>query len=208
MNNCLYNNSCIRFKCDLACKPYTEFEHWFNRCGLTTKNPLFLADQSKYEVCNELLKSAELDLRDESNYMHIGVYSGPNAQLVADLTTYLAIIRYCLGCGLYNGVYRLNFSEYLDEIKSSWNNRSNTTSLDNMKIWIKSSKCVIIYNLGLVRFGDFESQTLLSIFQERYDQEKYTIVVLENGKLSLPGKHDSMFYQKLKNEISARGVRV
>ena len=208
MKNCPYNNTCIRFKCDRSCKVYTEFEHWSNRCNLTIKNSLFRVDKSKIIRASQLLIAAENDKSSDSNYIHIGVYSGQDSQLIGDLATYLAILKYCSGTGFYNGVYRLNFQNYLDEIKSSWDTRYDSPLLGDMKIWIQSCKCLVIYNLGLIRFGDFESQTLLSIFQERYDETKTTIVVLEGGKFCLPGRNASIFYQKLKNEISSRGVRL
>lgn len=208
MKNCPYNNTCIKYRCDFACKSYAEFEHWANRCSITLLNPLFLSGKDKISQASRIIRKAESDDISRSSYLHLGIYSGDKSQLTADLIAYLAILRYCQGSGLYHGVYKLNFSQYLDEIKKSWNTKSNSEKLEDIKIWIRSSKCLVICNLGLVRFGDFESQTLLSIFQERYDQEKYTIVVLDGGKLSLPGKADSVFYQKLKNEIALRGVRV
>ena len=207
MLGCPYNNSCIKPSCDLSCGDFSEFEHWANRCGLTITNPALTASESKIKEADQLIQSAKQDIDIDSSYIHISVYSGEKAQLMADLTSYVAICKYCRNIGFYNGVYKLNFSQYLDEIKKSWNTRSNE-KLDDMKIWIASSKYLIICNLGLVRFGDFESQTLLSIFQERYDQEKYTTLILEKGKFSLPGKSDSLFYSKLKKEITSRGVRL
>lgn len=208
MKNCPYNNSCIRLRCDRSCKTYTEFEHWANRCGLTVKSPIFCAEQSKIEIASEILKKAQNDALPNSNYLHLGVYSGSDFQVIGDLITYLAIVKYCSGAGLYNGVYRLNFSQYLEETKNSWDRSYDTSFLDDIKIWLRTCRCLIIFNLSLIRFGDFESQTLLSIFQQRYDQNKSTIVVLEGGRLCLPGKLDSIFYQKLKNEMTLRGVRL
>ena len=202
-----YNNTCIKPICDLACSEFSEFEHWSNRCGLTITNPALRANQTKILEADSLIQSARQDIHNDSNYIHISVYSGDKSQFMADLTSYVAICKYCRNIGFYNGVYKLNFSQYLDEIKKSWNTRNNS-KLDDIKIWIKSSKYLVICNMGLVRFGDFESQTLLSIFQERYDQEKYTILILEKGKFSLPGKSDSLFYAKLKKEIASRGVKI
>ena len=207
MLGCPYNNTCIKPNCDLACSEFSEFEHWANRCDLNIANPALRVSQSKILEADKLIQLAKLEAPLESNYIHISVYSGDKAQLMADLISYVAICKYCKNIGFYNGVYKLNFSQYLEEIKKSWNTRNND-KLDDIRIWIRSSKYLVIYNMSLVRFGDFESQTLLSIFQERYDQAKYTIVVLEKGKFSLPGKSDSLFYSKLKKEITSRGVKL
>jgi hypothetical protein len=122
----------------------------------------------------------------------------------ADIVSYVAICKYCKNRGLYNGVYKLNFSKYLDEIKQNWNTRANDQKLNDIKIWIESSSYLIIYNLGLVRFGDFESQILLSILQDRIHSK--TAVILEPGKYGLLGKPDSIFFSKLKTEFVSRGV--
>lgn len=209
MINCPYNNCCIKSFCDLSCSEYSEFMHWMNRCDLTVKNPCICASLEDICLANDLIqKSIEDTNNQNSNYMHISVYSGDKSQYMADLTAYLAICKYCRNIGFYNGVYKLNFAKYLDEIKKSWNSRYNSEHLEDMKIWIHSSRYLIIYNLGLVRFGDFESQTLLSIFQDRYTDDKYTILALDKGKFSLPGKLDSLFYLKLKQELVARGAKL
>ena len=208
MLNCPYNNSCIKPSCDLSCGEFSEFEHWFNRCGLTITNPALRSSVQKINEADNLIKCAESDVNTDSSYIHLSIYSGPQAQQMADLTSYVAICKYCRNIGFYNGVYKLNFSQYIEEIKKSWNNRYNDEKLEDMKLWIRSSKYLIICNLGLVRFGDFESQTLLTLFQERYEQNKFTILVLEKGKFGLPGKADSLFYSKLKKEITSRGVRL
>ncbi len=208
MLNCPYNNTCIKSSCDLACGEFSEFEHWRIRNGLTLNNPVVKADYKQLMECYNILEAARSDTNTTSNFNHIGIYSGQNPQYTADLITYIAICYYCKDIGFYQGVYELNFLKYLDEIKASWNTRSDSELLSDMKIWIQSSKYLVICNMGLVRFGDFESQTLLSIFQERYSEDKYTILVLDGGKFALPGKPDSLFYNKLKKEITDRGVNI
>lgn len=208
MINCPYNNSCIKSICDLSCSDYSEIEHWMNRCELKLSNPAIRLGLDKISEVEELISNAELDVGETSNYIHLSVHSSPNPQLMADLTSYILICKYCRKNGFYNGVYKLNFAQYLDELKKSWNSRYNDGHLDDIQIWINSAKYLIICNLGLVRFGDFESQTLLSILQERYDYNKYNFIFLEKGKYSLPGKSDSLFYAKLKKEIMSRGVKI
>lgn len=208
MLNCPFNNSCIKSSCDYSCSEFSEIIHWMNRCDLTIANPSVRASRDQILSAEKIIQQAVKDTDLDSSYMHISVYCGGKSQFFADLTTYVCICKYCRNIGFYNGTYKLNFSSYLEEIKKSWNSRNNSDSLEDIKLWINSARYLIITNLGLVRFGDFESQTLLSIFQDRYDQNKYTMLFLEKEKFILPGKQDSVFYAKLKNEISIRGVRV
>ena len=206
MLKCPYNNSCIKAECDLACSEFSEFTHWCNRCNISLSSPAISASFEKIKLADDLIKQAHDDeYLEGSNYIHLSVYRGDNNPLMSDLVSYIAICKYCEHKGFYNGVYKLNFSKYIDEIKKSWTTRQDSIDLENMKIWIQSSNYLVVYNLGLVRFGDFESQTLLTILQDRYDIEKHTIFIMEKGKSALLGKPDSMFYAKLKREVNLRG---
>ena len=51
-----------------------------------------------------------------------------------------------------------------------------------------------------------ESQTLMRMYQSRNDVNKYTINVLGNGKYPIVGKSESIFYARIKDEMSLRGV--
>lgn len=209
MIDCPYNNTCIKAYCDLSCGEYSELLHWCNRCDITITNPVMQSKQDDILLADAIIQRAIKDKNNtDSNFTNISVYKCKNTQYMADLISYTAICRYCKGIGFYNGVYKLNFSKYLDEIKHSWNGRNESDTLENMNLWINSSKFLIIYNLGLVRFGDFESQTILNIFQERYEIDKYTMIVLDEGKYGLNGKQDSLFYHKFKDELVHRGVRL
>jgi len=208
MLNCPYTSSCKRLICDFSCKVFAEYSHWTNRCKISLNNPAIKASLDQISLADTLIKKAAEDNLPESSFTTMSVYSGNKPLLIADLVTYLAITRYCKDAGFYNGTYKLDFADYLDETKKSWNNRYNATDLEDMKIWIRSSKYLIITNLGLVKFGDFESQLLLSILQERYEPERYTIIVLDKGRFALPGKQESMFYSKLRNELKLRGVKL
>lgn len=209
MFKCPYNNTCIKTQCDLSCGEFSELEHWCNRCGISINNPAINASVDDIYIADRVLKNSKLDnVSSNSNYMHISLYCCNNVKYMADLISYTAICRYCKNIGFYNGVYKLNFSQYLDEVKQSWTSRGESELLENMRVWMKSAKYLIIYNLGLVRFGDFESQTLLTLFQERYDEDKFTVIVLETGKFCLNGKSDSLFFHKLKDEFKIRGARL
>lgn len=208
MINCPYTNTCTKFRCDFSCKEFSEFEHWMNRCDLSLSNPVTSASSELIEEAEVYINRSLKDFTFDSSYSNLGVVQVPKPAYFADLISYVLILKYCKNIGFYNGAYKLNYASYLDEIKKGWSSRNSSESLEDINIWIQSSKFLVIYNLGLVRFGDFESQTLLSILQNRYGDDKYTIIVLEKGAYCLPGKNDSIFYSKLKKEITSRGAKV
>ena len=191
----------------MSCSEFSEFLHWANRCDITLSLPSISADAAKIYEADKYIVEAMLDENLQgSDITHLSVCRCDNTRYMADLITYVAICKYCKNIGFYNGVYKLNFAKYVDEIKSSWSSKYPSDHLDDMRIWISSAKYLIIYNIGLVKFNDFEAQTMLSMFQERYGTDKVTIVVTEKSKkYSLLGKSGSVFYEKLKRELSLRG---
>ena len=97
---------------------------------------------------------------------------------VAKAFCYCAICLYGQGTAFSGGVYHLNFHKYIDEIKKSWNTRYETDWLEYARLWSMSSDYLIISHMDYIKFNDFESQTLLSILQERSKPDKTTIVVV------------------------------
>ena len=70
-----------------------------------------------------------------------------------------------------------------------------------MRIFSESAKVLIISNLDYVNFGDFESQTMLNLLQERQSREFTTILVSPpiNQLVSTKG---SVFFNRLKSILA------
>ena len=206
LKDCPYKSSCTRLVCDYACSMFTTYDHWASRSSITLHNPVFGSTIDQLQNIHKIVRrSIEDKENDRSNLRHLSVLNTQRDRYNADLATYFIISKYCFNKGLRGGVYKLDFSDYIEEIKKSWSNRQPKDDLEYRQIWIKDCNFLVIYNLGLVKFGDFESQTLLSILQQRYEQ-KYTIVIIEKG--SFIGKFDSPFYQRLKKEFNLRGSKL
>lgn len=204
MNKCPFNITCTHGVCDTSCKYFAEYSHWADRCDIKISNPAFKAKVEDIHSADEVLRAAEReDL--ESAFPHLAATKVNNVVLTTDTLTLYTIHSYCQGIGFYNGVYKLDLYQYFEDIKGTWNNRRPQNSLEDIDIWIKSSRVLIIYNVSMIRFGDFESQTLLRILQDRYDPEKRTIIVVEE-KFGFVGKPDSVFFVRLRDELKSRGV--
>lgn len=204
MNKCPFNITCSHSVCDTSCKYFAEYSHWADRCGIKISNPAFKAKVADIVKADSLLSQAE-EGNIDSSFTHLAATKVNNVILTSDITSLYAIHKYCQGIGFYNGVYKLDIFKYFDDIKSSWNNRKPSSDLDDVEIWIRSCRILVIYNVSMVRFGDFESQTLLRILQDRYDPEKLTAIIVEE-KFGFVGKPDSVFFVRLRDELKSRGV--
>lgn len=156
-------------QCDLACPIHAEISYWMDRCNIYMDNPILNSDP-------RLISSAVRVLEDNKG-SSVFVRSD-NTVETADRLAYCAICLHGRGTGLSHGIYNLNFSLYVDEIKRSWQTRSESEDLEYMRIWSNSSTYLIVSHMDFVKFGDFESQTLLGLLQQRMSPSKTTLCVI------------------------------
>lgn len=171
MINCIFSAHCSELVCDQSCPMYVETSYLLERNGLSFSNPVF----SKYrDKIDSITKFIDDNLNTLSTYV---ANKDMQTSEVADLLTYCSICKFWKGSQLHCTVYNLKYSKYLDEIKKSWNGKLDSESLDYMKIWAESCKVLIISNFDYVKFGDFESQTILNLIQSRRSDGFTTILV-------------------------------
>lgn len=187
MFDCIYTAHCIRDVCDLACQVHTEIQYWMERCDIKINNPILHCDDSKIAKAQQLI---------ESNTGKLVTVKSKDTAEFGDILSYVAICLHGRGTALTHGIYKLNFSEFMDEIKHSWQTHSDSNKLEFMKIWANSENYLIIVGLDYIKFGDFESQTLLQLIQSRRSPEKSTFVVIPESE-SLVGANNSIFFTRL-----------
>lgn len=207
MYGCPYTNQCQKPMCNFACARNGIYISWANRCKLKLDNPAYFC--SKHDVIDDtqVILRAVLDDNPNSRYTHLSFVKDSQSKKRADRICYVILGKYIDQLGVSNGLYSLDFDYYLSTLKESWSMpEGKSAKLDELNIQSKSAKYLIIYNLDSVRFGDFESQTLMRMYQSRNDVNKYTINVLGNGKYPIVGKSESIFYARIKDEMSLRGV--
>ncbi len=183
MFDCIYTPYCTYKQCDLACPIHAEITYWMERCKIDIKDPILRTDRQQIEKCSEIIDK------------HIGelcVYKARDTVAAADLFCYCAICKYGRGTALSNGIYNLNFMDYIEEIKKSWQTRYESEELQFMKIWTDSSSILVVSHLDYVSFADFESQTMLALMQMRKRQGKTTFII-QPQENSLIGKGNGFF---------------
>lgn len=206
MIDCPYTEQCQRSDCNFACVRNGVYLSWRNRCGLKLDNPAFKA--TKHDVIDDtkVIKAAINDERSDSRFVHLSFVESVQSKKAADRIVYTILGKYIDQLGVSNGIFEIDLDNYISMIKDSWSHSEKSQKLIDTQIQIKSARYLIVYNLNLVRFGDFESQTLLRIYQDRSDTNKFTITVVGAGKHKLFVKNDSVFYHQLKDEVNLRGV--
>lgn len=196
MYDCIFTSHCTRNTCDLACSVHAEISYWMERCNIHMDNPVLLSSDDAINRAVMLIES------------HTGKtvsVSSKDTVFTGDLLSYVAICLHGTGTAFTNGIYKLNFSEYIDEIKRSWQTRDEPESLEFMRIWANTESYLIITGLDYVKFGDFESQTMLQLLQNRRSPNKTTFVVIPE-KNSLVGSNTSGFFTQLMDQLNEVAV--
>lgn len=182
MNNCIFTAHCMESICDRSCPILVETSYLLERNGLSFKNPVF---QKYGEIIPDI--SNMIDENEGQVIAFDAERSARNCRLdtvqAADLITYCAICKYWKGSQLHCTVYNLRFSRYLEETKKSWNTKGENENSEMMRIWAESAKFLVISNFDYVKFGDFESQTMLNLIQLRQSQGLTTLLTVkgDNG---------------------------
>lgn len=185
MNDCIYSANCTYKQCDLACPAHAEIRYWLDRCDIDKNSAVF-------KVSKDQLNQAIREL--ETHDGKVFTFRANDTVKASDTFSYCAICLHGRGTAFTGGVYRLNFHKYIDEIRKSWNTRYESDWLEYARIWSASADYLIISHLDYIRFNDFESQTLLTLMQDRVKPNKTTVVIVPE-KLNLVG--NGQFYEHL-----------
>lgn len=169
MYNCIFAPYCTKTSCDKSCPTLAETSYLLERNKIDMNNPVFRIENESANVAIRVLDSCESKV--------VTWISPNNPEGTADVFTYCAICKNWRGSRLHCSVYHLNFSRYVELIKSSWSSNSKSEELEYMDIWIKSSKVLIVSGFRYMRFNDFECQTMLGLLDSRRVKMQTTIVV-------------------------------
>ena len=187
MHNCIFTAHCTEAFCDKSCPILVETSYLLERNGLQFNNPVFSAPINKVRKMLNILEAAD------GRFGTYIVSSDETTIQSADLLTYCAICKYWKGSRLHCNVYNLKYSKYIDELKKSWSNAPESDAVQYMKIWSESAKVLIVSNFDYVNFGDFESQTMLNLIQQRQSNNLTTILVSPQIGTLVSGKKSSFF---------------
>lgn len=197
MNNCIFTAHCMEPVCDKSCPILVETSYLLERNGIGMTSYLFSDPRLDVPKISNWLQK----YRGKEVVVTVPPSStGFNTVQWAEAITYCAICYNWKGSRLHCNVYNLKLSKYLDDIKASWNTRTEPEALEYTRIWAESAKVLIISNFDYVNFGDFEAQTLLNLLQSRQSEDKTTILVAPPINQLISSK-SSMFFSLLRNRL-------
>lgn len=198
MHNCIFTSHCTELVCDKSCPILAETTY------LLERNDIYNSPQVFKLTDNEIQLYSSLVMQSKGK---IVTYISNNTIDESAKITYVAICNNWQNSQLHCTVYNLRYSQYLDELKRSWTTHAEPDSLEYKRIWSSSAKILIISHFDFVNFGDFESQTLLLLLQERCSNDLTTILVSPKIDALICTK-SSVFFTGLKAKLNETVAKV
>ena len=195
MYKCIFSGHCVELQCDRSCPILAQTSYLLDRNEIAMNNAVFKMGQSNINKYASILAQCRGNVKT--------VITSLSTSTVADALTYCSICETWKGSQLHCTTYNLKFSKYIEQLQKSWSYNNDTTQVDYLKIWATTAKVLIISNIDYVNFKDFQSQTLLSLLNDRNNPDLTTVVVSPSLS-SLVG--DGPFFSKLVEVLGRQKV--
>ena len=154
------------------------------------------------------VESVMKDLSKSESGIQTFIVNSKDSVKAAELITYCEICKNWKGSRLHCSVYNLKYSRYLEDVKKSWNLKQPPEDLEYQQIWIDTCKVLVVSNMDYVRFGDYETQTLLNLLQQRSSSDKKTVIVTPpfNRLVTTGSGTSNLFFESLKQIMNSSKV--
>lgn len=201
MYNCIFTPHCTESFCDRSCPTLVETSYLLERNNISMDSDVF---KDMYYKLGPLME----DLAKDETGTQTFIANSKDSVKVAEFITYCEICKNWKGSRLHCTVYNLRYSKYLDDTKKSWSMKTEPEELEYTRIWIDTSKVLVISHMDYVKFGDFETQILLNLLQSRESSGKKTIIVSPplNRLVTSGGGASNMFFESLKQILNSTKV--
>ena len=203
MYNCIFTPHCTEAFCDKSCPNLVETSYLLERNKIDMSSPVF---KEHYYLLETMMK----DLAKTESGLQTFFVNSKDSVRVADFITYCEICKNWKGSQLHCTVYNLRYSRFLDDVKKSWGMKQEPEDLEYQRIWIDTCKVLIVSNMDYVKFGDYETQTLLNLIQSRQTGDKKTILVVPpiNRIVTAGSSNNSsnLFFESLKQILNSTKV--
>ena len=202
MFNCIFTPHCTEAFCDKSCPILVETSYLLERNKIDMHSDVF---KKLYNNVAPLMR----DLAKSESGVQTFIVNSKDSVAVSELITYCEICKNWKGSRLHCSVYNLRYSKFLEDSKKSWNSKEDPEDLQYTRIWMDSCKVLVVSHMDYVRFGDFETQTLLNVIQSRQSGDKKTIIVspsVDRLVTSGSGNGINVFFESLKQILNSTKV--
>lgn len=199
-HQCMYSNVCTEYECNLTCIKGVTSEYYVNASNF----PLYSSEFMNYYNDEDFVKFGNIIKDHRRGY---GVVVSKGRKYLSDAFFYAAMVIENYHSLYWPEAFMLNYRKYTDAYKRSWTTGEEPDSLQEARYNAEHCCTLIITGLDTMIFGDFESQTLLALLEDRNKAKQSTILVMSDvDNINTNSRSTTTFVRSLREELRKRVI--
>lgn len=199
-HQCMYSNVCTEYECNRTCIKGVTSEYYVNASNF----PLYSSEFMNYYNDEDFVKFGNIIKDHRRGY---GVVVSKGRKYLSDAFFYAAMVIENYHSLYWPEAFMLNYRKYTDAYKRSWTTGEEPDSLQEARYNAEHCCTLIITGLDTMIFGDFESQTLLALLEDRNKAKQSTILVMSDvDNINTNSRSTTTFVRSLREELRKRVI--
>lgn len=199
-HQCMYSNVCTEYECNRTCIKGVTSEYYVNASNFS----LYSSEFMNYYNDEDFVKFGNIIKDHRRGY---GVVVSKGRKYLSDAFFYTAMIIENYHSLYWPEAFMLNYRKYTDAYKRSWTTGEEPDSLQEARYNAEHCCTLIITGLDTMIFGDFESQTLLALLEDRNKAKQSTILVMSDvDNINTNSRSTTTFVRSLREELRKRVI--
>lgn len=197
---CMYSNICTESHCDFTCIKGITSNMYIKESDF----PLYSSVFMNYYTDEDFMKFGNI-IKDCRRSFSVILSKG--RKYLSDAFFYTAMVLENYHSLYWPEAFLLNYRKYTDAYKRSWKTGEEPYELRRSRYNAEHCCTLIITGLDTMIFGDFESQTLLALLEDRNKAKQSTIIVISDvDNINTNSHSTTTFVRSLRDELRKRVI--
>lgn len=197
---CMYCNICTEYECNFTCIKGVTSGYYVDASNF----PLYSSEFMNFYTDEDFVKFGKIIKDHRRGY---GVVVSKGRKYLSDAFFYAAMVIENYHSLYWPEAFMLNYRKYTDSYRRSWTTGEEPDSLQEARYNAEHCCTLIITGLDTMIFGDFESQTLLALLEDRNKAKQSTIIVMSDvDNINTNSRSTTTFVRSLREELRKRVI--
>lgn len=199
-HQCMYCNICTEYECNFTCIKGVTSEYYVDASNF----PLYSSEFMNFYTDEDFVRFGKIIKDHRRGY---GVVVSKGRKYLSDAFFYAAMVIENYHSLYWPEAFMLNYRKYTDSYRRSWTTGEEPDSLQEARYNAEHCCTLIITGLDTMIFGDFESQTLLALLEDRDKAKQSTILVMSDvDNINTNSRSTTTFVRSLRDELRKRVI--
>lgn len=199
-HQCMYCNICTEYECNFTCIKGVTSQYYVDASNF----PLYSSEFMNFYTDEDFVRFGKIIKDHRRGY---GVVVSKGRKYLSDAFFYAAMVIENYHSLYWPEAFMLNYRKYTDSYRRSWTTGEELDSLQEARYNAEHCCTLIITGLDTMIFGDFESQTLLALLEDRNKAKQSTIIVMSDvDSINTNSRSTTTFVRSLREELRKRVI--